>query len=514
MPRLLSALSFRDSLLYREEEACNKTEKGTSTGQQALWLAVCLPKLALEVVAADQPDEISVVVEEIKGRKLVHTASCSAERMGISAGMALSAACTCCPGLKVHRINEIAREKRLHALAAWALQFSPLVSLHPPCSLLLEAGGSIDYFGGLAAIRDTIARELAERWKHVFYQATTPTPAASLMLARAGRNLVVECGADLRSVLGPLSIEVLPLDDKRKQQLNKTGVRILRDLWRLPAGGLARRFGTDLVTHLDQALGKLPDPLNAYRLPPRFSDTREFSFDIDEQQSLLPVVHELVTGLCDFLQQQDLYTMDYQVHFYHRQDPVTMLHIGLRRPIREPGYLMLLAQTQLSRTKPAAAVVRVTLTAERFYSVAPRTRCLFPGSGLEQEDQDIAPLLEQLSTRLGAAALKSIATHADHRPEYASRAGMSVNAGPPPPDNRRPLWLLPKPRELLNRDDGIYYRSRIRFLMGPERIVTGWWDSRGIRRDYYVGADDIAGRVWIYRDLATRQKWYLHGLFG
>ena len=512
MPRPLPALSFRDPLLYQEEEACNKT--GTSTGQQALWLAVCLPKLALEVVAADQPDEISVVVEEIKGRKLVHTASCSAERMGISAGMTLSAACTCCPGLKVHRIDKIAREKRLDALAAWALQFSPMVSLHPPCSFLLEAGGSINYFGSLTAIRDTIARELAERWKHVFCQATTPTPTASLMLAQAGHNLVVERGADLRSVLGPLSIEVLSLDDKRKQQLNKTGVRILRDLWRLPSGGLARRFGTDLVTHLDQALGKLPDPLNTYRIPPRFSDTREFSFDIDEQQSLLPVVHELVTGLCDFLQQQDLYTMDYQVHFYHRQDPVTMLHIGLRQPIRQPGYLMMLAETKLSRTKPAAAVVRVMLTAERFYSVAPRTRCLLPGSDLEREDQDIAPLLEQLSTRLGAAALKSITTHADHRPEYACRAGAPAGAGPAPPDNRRPLWLLPKPRELLNKDGGIYYRSRIHFLMGPERIVTGWWDNHGIQRDYYVGTDDIAGHVWIYHDLTTRQKWYLHGLFG
>ncbi len=511
MPRPLSALSFRD---YQEQEACNKTEKGTRTRQQALWLAVYLPKLALEVVAADQSDEVSAVVEEIKGRKLVHTASCSAERMGVSTGMALGAAYACCPGLKVHQINEIAREERLDALAAWALQFSAAVSLHPPCSFLLEAGGSINYFGGLATIRDTIARELTERWKHVFYQATAPTPTASLMLARAGRNLVIERGADLRSVLGPLSIEVLPLDDKRKQRLNKTGVRILRDLWRLPSDGLARRFGTDLVTHLDRALGKLPEPLNAYRIPPRFSDTRECSFDIDERQSLLPVVRGLVTGLCNFLQKQDLYTMDYQVHFYHRQDPVTMLHIGLRRPIRQPGYLMMLVETQLSRAKLDAAVVRVTLTAERFYSVAPRTRCLFPGSELEQEDQDIAPLLEQLSTRLGAAALKSIATHADHRPEYACRTGVPAVAGPAPPGNRRPLWLLPKPRELLNKDDGIYYRGRIHFLMGPERIEAGWWDSDGIRRDYYVGVDDIAGRVWIYHDLTTRQKWYLHGLLG
>ena len=516
MPRPLPVLSFPDPLPGREEEACNKTETGkdTSTGQQALWLAVCLPKLALEVVAPAGAGEVSVVVEEVGGRRLVHTPSGPAEGVGISAGMSLSAAYACCPGLEVHQLDEVARDQRLQELAAWALQFSPAISLHPPCSLLLEAGGSIRYFGGLDAIRDAIALELAERRKHVFCQATTPTPAASLMLAQAGYDPVVNCGAGLRSALGPLSIDVLPLDDKRKQQLHKTGVRVLRDLWRLPAGELARRFGTGLVAHLDRALGKRPDPLDTYRPSPRFSVTREFSFEVGRRQLLLPVVWELVAGLCDFLHQQDLYTADYQVHFFHRREPVTTVHIGLRQPIRRPDHLMMLLETKLGGAGPAAAVIRITLSAERFYRVVPRSRCLFPDAGLEQEGEDIAPLLERLSARLDPAALAGITTHADHRPEYAWRAGAPAGAGPPPPGNPRPLWLLPKPRELLRKDDGVYYRSRIRFLLGPERIEAGWWDSAGIRRDYYVGMDPVAGRLWIYRDLATGQKWYLHGLFG
>ena len=451
MPQPLPALSLRD---YQQQGECSDAET-----RQPLWLAVCLPELAREAAAPD-------------------------------------------------------REKQLQELAGWALQFSPMVSLKLPCSLLLEIGGSINYFGGLAVIRDSIARELGKRRKHVFHQATTPTPTASLILAQAGYNRVVNHGADLRSVLGPLSIEVLPLDDKRKQQLNKTGVRILRDLWRLPPGELARRFGTDLVTHLERALGKRPDPLNVYQIPPRFSASRAFSFAVTERQSLVPVVRQLLTGLCDFLHERDLYTTDYRVHLFHGQDPVTMLHIGLRQPIRQPAHLMTLLEAKVSQTRLATAVDKVTLSADRFYRVATRTRSLFPGGDLEQGGRDVSPLLELLSARLGADALKSLATHGDHRPEYACRHDVSVVAGPVPPGNSRPLWVLPEPKERLRKNDAVYYRSRIDLLMGPERIEAGWWDRADIHRDYYVGIDRVAGRVWIYHDLATRQKWYLHGLFG
>ena len=51
----------------------------------------------------------------------------------------------------------------------------------------------------------------------------------------------------------------------------------------------------------------------------------------------------------------------------------------------------------------------------------------------------------------------------------------------------------------------------IRFW-GPERIETGWWRGRSIRRDYYRVETDRGTRFWLFRRL-TDGHWFLHGEF-
>ncbi|MCO8124836.1 DNA polymerase Y family protein [Stieleria sp. TO1_6] len=55
---------------------------------------------------------------------------------------------------------------------------------------------------------------------------------------------------------------------------------------------------------------------------------------------------------------------------------------------------------------------------------------------------------------------------------------------------------------------------RIVYYWGPERIETGWWDGPSVRRDYYRVETDSGHLWWIFRDLATDGKWFLHGRFS
>jgi protein ImuB len=73
---------------------------------------------------------------------------------------------------------------------------------------------------------------------------------------------------------------------------------------------------------------------------------------------------------------------------------------------------------------------------------------------------------------------------------------------------------------------------------GPERIESGWWDGRGVARDYYIarqcggrtptptpvgapegreprmGARQPHGaRLWIFQERQSK-RWYLHGVFA
>jgi protein ImuB len=47
---------------------------------------------------------------------------------------------------------------------------------------------------------------------------------------------------------------------------------------------------------------------------------------------------------------------------------------------------------------------------------------------------------------------------------------------------------------------------------GPERIETGWWRQRGVRRDYYRVETTQGFRFWIFRSLQD-ERWFLQGVF-
>ena len=109
--------------------------------QPELWLAVHLPRLALETVARENYSLPLVIIEEINSRQFVHIASHAAEQLGIVSGMSLTAAYTLCSNLQTQPVNPLAQQQRLQRLANWVLQFSPRICLAPPC--VLPARGSM-----------------------------------------------------------------------------------------------------------------------------------------------------------------------------------------------------------------------------------------------------------------------------------------------------------------------------------------------------------------------------------
>lgn len=496
-------------------------EKNSSTKTKArhkkneLWLAVYLPRLAMEVVTQNKSLKSYALVEEVRGKQFIHTASDLAEDSGVVAGMSLNAAYLLCPDLKIEAVNEFAQQQRLQQLANWALQYSPRLSLEPPCSFILEIRGSVQYFDSLETIREEIARALTNKWQHQHHLAISPTPGASLLLARSSKQITVNNISDLRSALGDLSINLLPLDEKRKRQLGKTGVRILRDLWRLPTAELSRRIGVDLINYLDRTLGNLSSPLINYQPPPRFEITYDIGCELDNYQLLLPVADKLLNNLSDFLRKNDVYVSSFIFYFQHQQHIPTSIKIDLRQKSRDPKHFSMLLKTKASQMTLPASVFSIKLIAESLHLYDTQTADLFPAYEHKLDvDKNIEYLLEQLYTRLGYDTVTALITHEDHRPEFAyknSQPGFRKHAEITKP---RPFWLLSSPIRLFEKNNQLYYKSLIRFSMGPERIEAGWWDHADICRDYYIGIDEIAGSLWLYHDLKDMQNWYLHGLFG
>ena len=511
-----------DGQVVRRPFAPSASQPLPQTGRQALWLAIYLPKISLEVVREEDHNKAVAVIVQQRGRDLVHSCSPEAERKGIRPGMKPGAAYSLCPELIVHRLDKTARREKLRELATEMQRFTSQITLCADKALLLEVAGSLSYFGSLDVIRAGVVKLLSRYTRHGFHLAVSPTPAASLLLARAGVHSTVHSCEALRSALGDISVACLPLDRKRKQRLISIGARVLSDIWRLPTDQLAKRFGVDFVHYLKKVLGESFDARETFAEAPVFETDSEFLYAISDLSLLMAPACELIDELCDFLQARDISTDRFSLSFFHEGQAASHLLVAASSPDRDPGRFTLLLETRLRDYVLAAPVISLRICAEHFLPCKGQTKDLFPQSSADglknQADHKREALLDQLKMQLGDGAVAGITVSADHRPEFACDYTGDYESTVVPDktckDKLRPCWLLDEPVPLEHEQGVPVYRGSLRLMSGPERIESGWWSGAGSRRDYYIGLDPEGAVLWLYRDLKQQDQWYLHGLFA
>jgi protein ImuB len=529
-------LPLREAFIHEWRSA----DKKAPTTYSPLWLCIYLPKLALEVF--DDPPAKTInphmhhqktglvlpasnspqaVLDEVHGRPIIHTVSPAAQSAGVVPSMPLAAAYALCPTLEVRKRDLNAETEQLKRLAAWAKQFTPIVSLEPPRALLLEIRGSLRLFGGLPRLQERLSRGLAG-FDICFLMAVTPTPLASLLLVRNGHLDVIEREEALRSALGQLPTTGLPLSTHLIKQLARAGIRNLHDLWRLPRDGLARRFGLELLHYLDRVLGTLIDPRDIHGLPPCFATELALPEEITNQTSLLAVARHLIAQLCRYLHSRDMGATRLELELHHVRQPTTRITLGLRRSSRDEAHLLGLLEEHLNRIQLPAAVIKLGLHTKEIHPFTATNQTLFTQQRIfsdpAQRDQDWQCVMDQLQARLGTKHVRSLRICAEHRPECTWNYGQPTAPPTAPPHSsthvRRPLWLLTKPQALPLRQGRPWRHGLLSLRTDPERIESGWWDGRDIRRDYYIATDTDGSRLWIFRDLSSNNAWYLHGYFG
>ncbi|MDX9740668.1 MAG: DNA polymerase Y family protein [Gammaproteobacteria bacterium] len=480
------------------------------------WLCLHFADLPLEVFSRAQAIDAPWIVADGRGRRrFVLLGNASAEAAGIRPGMAVSAACALAQDLRISERDTAAEARALASLAAWAGRFTPLVSLHPPQSLLLEIGGSLRLFGGHFALRREIRRDLPALGFHAAI-GSAPTPLAAALLARAG---IAEPVAELRELPGALRelpLSLLDLEERQLRALHAMGLHRLGELLRLPRAGLAQRFGTVLLDRIERLLGQRPDPQLPWRAPPRFMQTLTLPAETGDTEALLFPARRLLLELEAFLQRQEAGAQQLRWTLIHDRQSPTHLDVELSASTRDPQHLLLLLRERLAHTGLAHPVVALTLALDEPCPLAPATSAL---DGPETPVEDWPQLVERLRARLGNEAVLGLSCLADHRPERAwhpAPPGLGSATAPDiaiKPAAERPLWLLADPlplgdAPLLPNGEPLYP------LQGPERIESGWWDGADAARDYYIARDAMHARYWIYRERRAQRRWFLHGHFA
>jgi protein ImuB len=489
-----------------------------------LWIAVCLPELPVEVCAgSDAPLAIE------SAQRIVHV-NRAAAAAGIAAGMRRATALGLYPALTLRTRDPVREREVLEAVARWALRFTPHVTLvspprdppvdESPAGVLLEVAASLRLFGGRAPLLAALRKGLIEQG-HAARMATAPLPHAAWILARAADGLEARSIAELPRALSPLPVWLLGAGQTHREALRSVGITRIGDLLPLPRTAVARRFSEALLDELDRALGKKVDPRVWFIAPERFEARLELAARVDAAEALLFAARRLIVQMSGWLAGRCAAARALVLSLIHEGRAPTVLPLRLASASNDDERFSAVLREALGTLRLTAPVYALQLSCDDVVAAAPVAGELFPGGAAGQES--LAQLIERLQARLGREQVVRLRPHTDHRPELAfcadavdqptvarNRPGV---CGPP-----RPLWLLPAPVALTERDHAPFCGTRLTLAAPPERIESGWWDGRWVARDYFVARDADGALLWIFRprkaDPVLRQGWYLHGRFA
>jgi protein ImuB len=347
--------------------------------------------------------------------------------------------------------------------------------------------------------------------------ALTPTRLASLWFARSGMEVVLRRPEALAGRLAALPLVCTRWPERSLRSLATMGVRAVGDCLRLPRDGFTRRFELQMRLDLDRALGHAPDPRAAFVPGERFAARRDLEPELADTARLQRACEPLLDELCTFLQARGASVESLELRFLHRAAPPTRLRLRFAEPVTAAARIAALLRERLACAEWPEPVRSVRLRSGPLSEARAQAGDLF---ALDRGRASAVPqLVERLRARLGEEAVHGLCLVPEHRPEAAWcrwSDPSDLNKGECPSFFTailRPLWLLAEPQRL-DGEEQPHYQGALELEEGPERIESGWWDGRDVRRDYYVARTPAGVRVWIFRERRTPGGWFLHGVFG
>ncbi|MDQ2103542.1 Y-family DNA polymerase [Azospirillum isscasi] len=492
-------------------------------------LSLWLPRLPTDAYSRRHPERsghpLAAILAE-RGRLGVAAVNRAAEEAGVLPAMSLADARAIEPALAVFDAAPESDARLLERIAGWCTRYTPWATPDGPDGVALDITGCAHLFGG----EEAMAADLSARLGAAGFEsrlAVADTPAAAWALARFGAE----------SPFPTLPVAALRLPPATVDGLAAVGLRRIGDLHAIPRATLAARFGPEVLRRLDQAFGRLDEPLSP-RLPvPPHCVRLALAEPIATAESIAEALRHLLAALCARLEAsgEGARRLLLELHRVDRrlEDAPQTLAIGTGRPVRRPDPLMRLFAQKLDRVEPGPGLELMVLSATEAGPLAAAQASL---DGAADGDAALGELVDRLNNRLGERAVlrlvprqswlpeRSVAPAPVFAPVLTSTTGGSLW----PADRPRPVRLLapPDPIEAMAPvpdDPPVMFRwrgalHRVRHADGPERIEAEWWRRDGEPRDYYRVEDEAGRRFWVFRQGLYRPGvtalWFLHGFFG
>ncbi len=486
-----------------------------------LWLCLRFPQLSLELfndaaTRTAEPEPAAVV----DNQKLL-VCNRAALAAGVRPGLTPATARALCGQITIFERDTDREAQTLQRLAYSCYGFTPAITCSAPDWLLLEIGSSLRLFGGIKVLLGKIRQQINQQ-QFSYRFGLAPTPKAAQLLSQLPSKTkpeLVSCFDPLTgklqqpqqfdALLRSLPLSHLPCEARLQKQFQSSGFATLGDLLALPRAALGRRFGKSFITYLQQVTGDLPDPQPALTLPPEFDDTLALSDAITAAEMLVFPMKRMLTALCGYLQGRQLQCQQLSWQLRLTDNSYQRIELTFSQPQNRLEHFLTLTRLRLENLRFTAPVDTLRLQVTKLHLAAPQTGELFADTAepLQIDNRAADDLLDRLTTRLGSAAITTLALASSHIPELAwqpaTQTAAHSEAGNLP---HRPLWLFPQATVVSQP------LHDLELLQGPERIEGNWW-HQPVCRDYYIARHHSGARYWVYQDRISR-SWFIHGAFG
>jgi protein ImuB len=539
-------------------------------------LSLWFPRLAAERLLRRKrlalPQPFAVLRDE-KGAQILAALNAEAEALGLRPGQPLRDATAMCPELLTAISDPVAEAQFLTRLRRWSGKFSPWVAEEAPDALVIDLTGCAHLFGGeeallAEAVRDcadlglTVRAGLADTrgaaWALARFAGMAPQGRpegdAIAQEARATRSKaarrppgapplrlaqgVIAPPGGARAALDPLPLAALRLAPEVIEALHRLGLRRAGEAFDLPRAPFARRFGSDSLRRLDQALGLEPEPVAPARAPLHFATRLTLPDPIGLTEDLIAALDRLLPPLCAKLKSAGRGARRLRLEAWRADGQIERLDLGLARPTDDPAAMRPLLLLRLDRIDPGFGIdaMRLEVTeSEPLHAVQHRGQLAASAAATQRQEgalHGLADLIGRLGARLGTDAVTRLHPAESHIPERSAQILTAAWSDPhpapwPASPTPRPLMLWPS-EALVAPDDPTppaHFRWRRRDLTtrvaaGPERIAPEWWlddpDWRSGPRDYWRVEIEGGERIWLYfaHGGDVPGGWFCHGRFG
>jgi protein ImuB len=479
-----------------------------------LWLYLHFPTLQLDTLFASfkqaQPNatdkqQEALAVAIVDGRRhSVVQANTHALEQGVTLGMGLGSAAALCQDLQVHPYDSDVEARRLQDIAQWLYMITSDICLCPPNGLLLKVTNMLSLYDGIENYWNALQTHLAHLEVQTHY-STGVSPYAAMLMAKQGRNWVESNRDKLNESLARYPLTCSELPTKQVEKLQRVGIQTIQDLLGLPLPDIAKRFDIDLVNYTGRLTGQFKHPVDFYHPPEHFRQYLELLFDIENIDWLQKPLTRLFRQLEVFLKLRDKVAFELSLTLHQRDhgDKSVSFHSAQGDYLAEKWQA--LSALTLESIQLDGAVSGLTLSIVRADEVQVHEHDLFSGV---KGRQTALELISTLQAKLGQHSVTSLKLTDDPRPEYATQPSAPTATESPKVNAHLPIKLRPS----LLFSSPMPLEQKVSIVVGPERIVSGWWDGNPVKRDYYVARSEQDQWLWVFR--TEDKQWFIHGQFS